>query len=669
MFLAPDDDLLAGLEGVSVRASIQPDVSYRVERVIGAGSYSVAFYSVRSAPDGQQPVVLKIIRPSLMRGAGDWALLAVEKETVALGRLNERVPATPFVVRLLASDSIDVEQGGLEFKLPWLALEYVHGGAEGTTLDERVDFSVEQTGYAFEPDRAALALTCLASGLDAIHEVGVVHRDLSPHNVLCCGFGNDELFKIADFGIARDPDASSTFIGVPGGTPGYTAPEQVRHGSRGIGPESDVFSLAAIAYKILTGEELFRAKTAVDGALLALEPERRSIRESKALYPDLVERLGACDSIDRIIKRGTAADPRQRPPTGWELADGLLRALRSSTRRSRPSRRRLESITEHSAVMRFGWGWHVRQSPGGDRAIRSVAWDTDGRCLAATTRGLLFWNGTSWVTASVEGLPYTHGIRFVERVGPGTWIIGGDGATIAHYSTDGVSGLLRAEDNNVSFTHASGDLEDLAVLVGERPNEPPLVFGLAARRWMKPASLSRARGVTGVARLEDECWLLSGVSTKGAGFVVAYSPLMFDVERIAIEDSAAFTACAAHPNLGMGLVVGRGGLALRDRRSEGPGAKGSRSSGSRCGRYRRGGACLGDQSGPSLSSRARGAPSLEMRLEKRRLDGPLRWALRGRGSGGGNHSRWSRDRGSVAALPGPPAHLLMRFFGRSSRAH
>src|SRR5262249_29285784 len=157
---------------------------------------------------------------------------------------------------------------------------------------------------------------------------------------------------------------------------------------------------------------------------------------------------------------GTAADPRSRPPTGWDLCDGLLRALRSTTRRSRPSRRRLESITEHSVVMRFGWGWHVRQSPGQNRGIRSVAWDTDGRCLAATTRGLLFWTGSRWVDAPVEGLPYTHGIRFVERVGPGAWVIGGDGATIAHYSSDGLSGILRAEDPSVSFTHASGDLED-----------------------------------------------------------------------------------------------------------------------------------------------------------------------------------------------------------------
>jgi serine/threonine protein kinase len=563
MFLPPDDDLLAGLEGVVVRTAIQPEVEYRLERVIGAGSYAVAFYSIRSSPDGQEPVVLKIIRPSLIRAAGEWARLAVEKETVALGRLNERVPATPFVVRLLASDAIEVEQGGLEIKLPWLALEYVHGGAEGTTLEERIDFSVEQTGYAFEPDRAALALTCLASGLHAIHEVGVVHRDLSPHNVLCCGFGNDELFKIADFGIARDPDASGTFVGAPGGTPGYTAPEQVRHGEKAIGPESDVFSLAAVAFKLLTGEELFLAKNAVDGALLAVEPDRRSIRSCKALYPDLAERIGACDSIDRIIRRGTAADPRQRPPTGWDLCDGLLRALRSSTRRSRPSRRRLESITEHSVVMRFGWGWHVRQSPGQNRGIRSVAWDTDGRCLAATTRGLLFWTGSRWVEAPVEGLPYTHGIRFVERVGPGAWVIGGDGATIAHYSSDGLSGILRAEDPSISFTHASGDLEDLAVLVGERSEDPPLVFGLAARRWMKPASLSRARIVTGVARLEDDRWLLCGVSTKNEGFVASYSPLMFDVERIASHETGAFTACAAHPDLGMGMVVGRGGRALK----------------------------------------------------------------------------------------------------------
>ena len=562
MFLAPDDDHLRGLEGVSVRAAAQPEVEYVIERMVGAGSYSIAFFAIRRAPDGEAPVVLKLVRPSLMRVAGDLATLAVEKETVALGRLNERVPPTPFVVRMLASDVIDVQQGGVELRLPWLALEYVHGGAEGTTLEDRVAFSVEQTGVAFDPERAELALTCLASGLEAIHEVGVVHRDLSPHNVLCCGFGHDELFKIADFGIARPQGGAGTFIGVAGGTPGYAAPEQVREGGVKVCPESDVFSLAAVIFKLLTGEALFEADTVLDGAVLALAPARKSIVRCKGLCPELAERPGACAAIDRIIARGTAADPRHRPPTGWELVSGLLRALRSGNRRSRPPRRRLESITDYSAPMRFGWTWRVRHQAGGSRILRSVAWDADGRCLAATTNGLVFWNGTGWLAARVDGLPDATAVRFVERVGPGNWIIGGDGAFIAHYSADGATGLLCGEDPAVSFTHASGDLEDLAVLVAERPDHSPLLFALAARRWMKPAALARAKSVRSLARLDDERWLLAGESKAGGGYAAIYRPLMFEVELVAGGEDAPYTSCAGRADLGIGAVVGDGGRVL-----------------------------------------------------------------------------------------------------------
>ena len=62
------------------------------------GGMSLAFFALRVAPDGETPVVLKILRPQMIRGTDRAALLAVQKEAVALGRLNERLPPTPFVV-------------------------------------------------------------------------------------------------------------------------------------------------------------------------------------------------------------------------------------------------------------------------------------------------------------------------------------------------------------------------------------------------------------------------------------------------------------------------------------------------------------------------------------------------------------------------------------------
>ena len=112
----------------------------------------------------------------------------------------------------------------------------MHGGVEGTTLEDRVTGSIERTGVAFDAARAAHALKCLAAGLTAIHGVGVVHRDLTPGNVLCCGFGEAEILKISDFGIARPQGLTATFGGIPVGTLGYAAPEQCLPDSKGTGP-------------------------------------------------------------------------------------------------------------------------------------------------------------------------------------------------------------------------------------------------------------------------------------------------------------------------------------------------------------------------------------------------------------------------------------------------
>ncbi len=563
LLLSPEDDLLAVLQGAVVPSGDEPGVTYKLEVVLGAGSFAVAFLAMRIAPDGQSPVVMKIVRPRMMRDQGETAMLAFEKETVALGRLKERVPPTPFVVRLIDSHVIRVMFAGVPTDLPWLALEYVHGGAEGTTLDERVDFSVEQTGYAFDPERAALALTCLAGGLEAIHEVDVVHRDVTPWNVLCCGFGSDELFKIADFGIARPQGSSTgTFVGSPGGTPGYAAPEQVRSGKNPVGPATDVFSLASVVFRMLTGEEYFEVGSTLDGVLAAQEAARRGIRECRSLCPELAERPHACAAIDASLAHATAYDPAHRPQSVWEFAASVLRALRPDPVRHRPPRRRLESITDASVVARFAWTWHVRHN-GGDRVVRSVAWEGDGRCLAATGRGLAFWDGMRWVDAPSRGLPNAGGIRFVQRVEAGLWLVGGDEATIAHYSRDGVSSVLRAADPSVTFLHASGEIGDLAVLVGARPEESPVLYTLAAHRWLKPAALSKAASVSALARVTDDRWLIAGRSLKGDGFAAVYAPLMFEVRRIKTDAVKAFHDCAAQPDLGLGVAAGAAGRVLR----------------------------------------------------------------------------------------------------------
>src|SRR5882724_132911 len=140
--------------GLTLGSVTQPEVKLRIERRLGEGGTAAAYFATRFGPDGISPVVVKVILPSVIAQAGETARMIVQKEAVALGRLNERVPQSPFVVRLLDVGELDYKRHGVQLVLPWLAIEYVHGGVEGATLEERVAHTVTGTGVAFSAERA-----------------------------------------------------------------------------------------------------------------------------------------------------------------------------------------------------------------------------------------------------------------------------------------------------------------------------------------------------------------------------------------------------------------------------------------------------------------------------------------------------------------------------------
>src|SRR5688572_1249292 len=285
------------LSGRMIASEFQPDVTYRLERQIGEGGMGTAFLALRQAPDGVSPVVIKMVRSGFGTGPADAAAgMVVLKEAVALGRLNERVPPTPFVVRLVDTGAAFMH-GPDRPPTPWLAVEYVHGGIEGTTLEDRVAYSIDRTGFAFEANRAAHLVRCLAAGMIAIHGVGVIHRDLTPGNILCCGFGEAEIFKISDFGIARPQGLAQTFGGVPVGTVGYAAPEQTMPDAIGVGTYTDVFTLACVIFFALTGNHYFDASTPIQAMAMIRDRRRPSISDAKHLAPEIRQRAEACRSI------------------------------------------------------------------------------------------------------------------------------------------------------------------------------------------------------------------------------------------------------------------------------------------------------------------------------------------------------------------------------------
>jgi serine/threonine-protein kinase len=164
----------------------------------------------------------------------------------------------------------------------------------------------------------------MLSGLEAVHGIGIVHRDIKPDNVyLVQRNGCMPLVKLLDFGMCRaatlnEPvvldDRTLTFAGTVVGTPEYMAPEQVS-GTRVFSPQIDIYAVGIVLYEALTGTRAFAAsdvRSVLVSVLVKTLPPLRSIR------PDLPTVL------DRIIARAIEKNPRARYQSARELQEDLL---------------------------------------------------------------------------------------------------------------------------------------------------------------------------------------------------------------------------------------------------------------------------------------------------------------------------------------------------------
>ncbi len=193
---------------------------------------------------------------------------------------------------------------------PYMIVEFVPGGS----LADRLGQGQLETAAALK------YLKGIASGLDYAHSKGVVHRDVKPANVL---LESDDTPVIADFGLAKLLQGSSlkSMTGVTTGTPAYMAPEQVT-GSK-VGPAADRYSLATIAYEMLTGVIPFDGEGLMEllYAQVHREPPPPSSRNS-ALNP----------RVDAVIMRGLSKDPAAR----WETCTAFVDALGAALMRPAP---------------------------------------------------------------------------------------------------------------------------------------------------------------------------------------------------------------------------------------------------------------------------------------------------------------------------------------------
>ena len=176
------------------------------------------------------------------------------------------------------------------------------------------------------PEEVCRIVRDLGAALDHAHAHGVVHRDVKPSNIL---IREDSVTKLADLGIATASDHTPiTRSGVVLGTAAYMAPEQLD--GRGADPPADIYALAAIAFEALSGKKPREGRTPVEIAHSIATKGPPDLREAWPRAPA---------AVARMLQRGMALKPEDRPASAGELARSLEEALAEGPETRPPSRR------------------------------------------------------------------------------------------------------------------------------------------------------------------------------------------------------------------------------------------------------------------------------------------------------------------------------------------
>jgi serine/threonine protein kinase len=196
---------------------------------------------------------------------------------------------------------------------PYIVMEYVEGRPLGSVLDE----DVRQQG-AMPADKALRITADVLAALEISHEMGLVHRDIKPGNVMMTKRG---VVKVMDFGIARAMQSgvtSMTQTGMVVGTPQYLSPEQAL--GRGVDARSDLYSVGIMLFQLVTGRLPFDADSplAIAYAHVQEEPVAPS-SVNRALPP----------AVDALVARALKKNPNERFPSAEAMRDECLRVAAS----------------------------------------------------------------------------------------------------------------------------------------------------------------------------------------------------------------------------------------------------------------------------------------------------------------------------------------------------
>jgi len=263
---------------------------YEIERELGHGGMAIVYLAHDIRHD--RLVAVKVVRPELAAVIGAERFLNEIKVTANLQH--------PHILPLFDSGEAD---GFLYYVMP-----YVEGESLRALLDRKKQLPI---------DRALESTKVVASALGHAHRHGVIHRDIKPENILLADDGQP---LVADFGIAlavsEAGSARLTETGMSLGTPEYMSPEQAT-GDRQLEPASDIYSLGAVLYEMLTGEPPHTGNTAQAIISRIMMEQPTSIRLLRETVPEHVEQM---------VMKALAKVPADR----WQSADEMLPHLEAT---------------------------------------------------------------------------------------------------------------------------------------------------------------------------------------------------------------------------------------------------------------------------------------------------------------------------------------------------
>ena len=289
-----------------VEPALVVDGRYEVRRKIGRGAMGIV-YQAEDIGLGR-PVALKMISPMYAR------------EPAMIERFQREARA---IAALRNDHVVQVYAFGPHGRSYYFAMEYVEGKTLATILDDHVR---HQTVVSI--DRALTVMRQIASGLTAVHDKGLVHRDVKPSNIVIEQDTGRPV--VIDFGLVLQPNRGLLAKTMRSGTPSYMAPEQSSQpvlDTSVLGPRTDVYSLACTAFELFTGKPPFTAddiqevwlqhQTLAPPPIASLRNELAVLEPvlARALEKDPALRYASCEGFAHALEK--AAAPllgRKTPP-------------------------------------------------------------------------------------------------------------------------------------------------------------------------------------------------------------------------------------------------------------------------------------------------------------------------------------------------------------------